>query len=321
MEPTANPEGRPRHDRRRILITGATGLIGSSLVPFLEGLGHEVLRLGRPRPVEDDTGSPGRDDGRIHWDPDHGRIDNEAMDGLGAVIHLAGENVAGLWTARKKRMILGSRVRGTDLLARTISALDHPPDLFLCASGAGYYGCDPSIGERTESDGPGEGFLAGVVQAWEAAADPARQAGIRVIHTRLGMVLSASGGSLRAMLPAFRLGLGGRLGCGRQYWPWVAVDDVLHAFAFLLSSDAIEGPLNLTSPHPLMQKEFAATLARVLGRRLGPPVPTPLVRLLGGMGREMLLSGPSVVPQRLLDAGFQFRHADLESALRHLLRG
>lgn len=321
MLPGTDKDSRPRHNQRRILVTGASGLIGSSLVPFLQADGYEVLRLVRSRPGGDDTGSPGRDDGRIFWDPEQGRIDTGAMDGLSAAVHLAGENVAGLWTARKKRMILESRVKGTDLLARTLAALDHPPDVFLCASGAGYYGSDPSASERTESDGPGVGFLADVAQTWEGAADPARRAGIRVIHTRLGMVLTPAGGSLRAMLPSFRLGLGGRLGSGRQYWPWVALDDVLHAFAFLLSSGAIEGPLNLTSPYPLTQKEFAATLARVLRRRPGPPVPAPLVRLLGGMGREMLLAGPAVVPRKLLDAGFRFTYGDLESALRHLLRG
>lgn len=304
---------------RRVLVTGASGLIGSSLVPSLKAQGYEVLRLGRQGPDRHRAGAGGGHSGRIFWDPGTGWIDSAGLDGLAAVIHLAGENVAGIWTAGKKRRILESRVMGTSLLARTLATLDKPPGVVLCASGAGFYGSDPTGGERTESDGPGAGFLADVAMAWEAAADPCREAGIRVVHARLGMVLTPVGGSLKAMLPAFRLGLGGRLGSGRQYWAWVALDDVLSAFAFLISADAVHGPVNLTSPHPVTQQEFSSTLARLLRRPQGPPVPAPLVRLLGGMGREMLLGGPGVLPRRLLDAGYRFRYGDLEQALRHLL--
>jgi uncharacterized protein (TIGR01777 family) len=292
----------------RVLITG-TGLIGSTLAPILRKQRHEVMTLTR--------GAAGRP-GEFHWDPDQGYIDLAALDRIDAVVHLAGETVAGRWTEKKKQRIMDSRAKGTRLVSNAIAALDRPPGVLVCASGISVYD-DRGDEPLTEESAQGDGFLANVVRAWEVSADPARAAGIRVVHTRFGIVQSGRGGALKTQLPLFKLGLGGPLGGGRQYVSWVTIDDVVGAIGFALSRDDVSGAVNVTAPMPVPQAEYARTLGRVLHRPAVLPAPAFAVRAILGEFANELLESRRVIPQRLLDAGFTFRYRELEPALLHLL--
>lgn len=294
----------------KVLVSGAGGLIGAALVAALHTQGNEVHCLKR-----------GNTDGdAISWDPEAGQLNAERLEGLDAVVHLAGENIAsGRWTPARKQRILASRVQGTQLLSQTLARLAHPPQVLVCASAVGYYG-DRGAEELGEDSPPGEGFLSEVCRAWEEAVDPAREAGIRTAHLRFGMVLSARGGALARMLLPFRLGLGGRLGSGEQYLSWISIDDAVRALGHLLEHQDLSGPFNAVSPHPCTNAEFTRTLGQVLHRPTLIPAPAWGLRLvLGEMAEELLLASTRAVPQRLLESGFRFAHPDLEDALRHLL--
>jgi uncharacterized protein len=293
----------------KVLVTGATGLIGSALAAVLRKQGQEVVSLTR---------SEARRTGEFRWDPEQGYVDPAALHGIDAVVHLAGETVAGRWTEKKKQRILDSREKGTRLVSNAIAALDRPPGVLVCASGISVY--DDRGDETLTEDSPdGAGFLADVVRAWEGAADPARAAGIRVVHTRFGIVQSARGGALKTQLPLFKLGLGGPVGGGRQYVSWVALDDVVGAIAFALSHDGLSGPVNVTAPAPVTQGEYARTLGRVLRRPAVLPAPAFAVRAILGEFANEVLESRRVVPKKLMDGDYAFRHRTLEPALRHLL--
>ncbi len=298
----------------KVLVTGASGFVGSALVPFLTNEGHFVVRLVRSAPA------PGRSE--VRWDPERGTIDLDALEGLDAAVHLAGESIAAFpWTAEGKRRIRESRVGGTRLLCESFSRLDRPPKTFVCASAVGYYG-DRGNEVLREDSPPGTGFLAQVCREWEAATEAAGRKGIRVVRLRIGMVLSPKGGALARMLGIFRAGLGGRVGSGDQYMSWIALDDLVGAIDHAIRTGSLEGPVNAVSPRPVTNREFARTLGRVLGRPAVLPVPAFAVRLvLGEMVNELLLASARVEPDRLLLSGYAFRHPELEGALRHLLRG
>jgi uncharacterized protein (TIGR01777 family) len=293
---------------RRFVVSGASGLVGRNLVAFLESGGHRVQQLVRRPP------RPGTDE--VRWDPSTGEIDAGALEGADVAVHLAGESIAsGRWTPARKAAIEESRVTGTHLLAATLGRLKRPPGVLLSASAIGYYGArEEPVAEHSP---PGSGFLADVCQAWEAATGPASDAGLRVVHLRLGIVLSAAGGALARMLPPFRLGLGGVVGSGRQAMSWVALDDVVGAIHHLAFADAVAGPVNLVAPDSVTNAEFTRTLGRVLHRPTLLPLPAPAVRLaFGEMGQALLLEGARVEPARLAGAGFRFLHPELEGALR-----
>ena len=293
----------------KILVTGPSGLIGSGLIPLLSGKGHTITRLSRSGSSADTA----------YWNPEGGEIEAIKLEGHDAVVHLAGENIAGRWTREKKAKIEQSRIKGTGLLSRTLAGLNSKPAVIVSASGIGFYG-DRGDEVLTEDSRPGEGFLAGLSIKWENALRPATEAGIRVVNMRLGVVLSPGGGALEKMLPPFKLGLGGRLGSGEQYWSWIAIDDVLWAIYHSLVSDTLRGPVNFTAPGPVTNREFAEALGDALGRPAFFPVPAFALRaLLGEMAEETMLSSTRAVPAKLLGAGFNFRYAGLKSALNHLL--
>jgi uncharacterized protein (TIGR01777 family) len=301
-----------------VAVTGSTGLIGSVLVRRLEADGHRVLRFTRPQ----SKGSDGGPD-RALWDPMGGRIDADALAGADAVVHLAGRGIGdGLrWTRRIKDEILQSRVRGTRLLAETMAKVagDGGPRVLVCASGVHRYG-DRGDELLTESSPDGDGFLAGVVRQWETAADPARAAGLRVVHIRNGLVQAAKAPVLARQLPLFRLGLGGRVGSGRQWWSWVALDDTVGLYRHALLDDDLEGPVNGTAPNPVTNATYAATLARVLGRPGFLVAPRFALRLaLGELADELLLASLRVQPAAAQASGYTFRFPELEPALRHVL--
>jgi uncharacterized protein len=297
-----------------VAVTGSTGLIGTALVRRLEAEGHRVLRFTRSRPA-----APGQ----ASWDPMGGRIDAAALAKADAVVHLAGRGIGdGLrWTRRIKRDIRESRVRGTQLLAETMSAVagDGGPRVLVCASGVHWYG-DRGEELLTESSGPGSGFLAGVAHQWEAAADPARAAGLRVVHIRNGLVQAAKAPVVARQLPLFRLGLGGRLGSGRQWWSWIALDDSVGLYRHALLTEDLEGPVNGTAPNPATNATYAATLARVLGRPCFLVAPRFGLRLvLGELAEELLFPSIRVRPAAAQASGYTYRFPDLEPALRHVL--
>lgn len=302
--------GRPM----KVAVTGATGLIGSALVPFLRSGGHEAAALRRARASREAAG------GGPSWDPDTGALSEGALDGVDAVVHLAGENIAGgRWTAARKARIRDSRVDGTRRLAQALAALPRPPRTLVAASAVGFYG-DRGDENLDESSAPGDGFLPDVCQAWEAAAAPAREAGIRVVHLRIGIVMTPAGGALAQMLFPFRMGVGGVIGSGRQYMSWVALDDVLGGILHALCTDGLSGPVNMVAPNPVSNAEFTKTLGRVLRRPTILPLPAFGARLaFGEMADALLLGGARVHPTRLGDGGFAFGHPHLEDALRHVL--
>ena len=292
-------------------MSGATGLIGGALAARLKREGHDVVPLVR-RGV-----SPGEQ--AIAWDPARGTIDRDALEGCDAVVNLAGESVFGRWSAAKKRRIRESRVLGTRLVSEAIAGLSRRPRVLLAASAIGYYG-DRGATELTEESARGTDFLADVARDWEAATAPAAQAGVRVVNTRFGLVLTPAGGLLGSLLPPFRLGLGGPIGSGAQYCSWIALGDVLDALLFLLATESISGPVNVTAPHPLPHIEFVHTLGRVLRRPTVIPVPGFALQMVFGQeAAAMMESGQRVFPARLVAAGYRFHHTDLEPALRHLL--
>ena len=270
----------------KVAITGASGLIGRALVPFLTTSGHEVVRLVRRAPKAKDE---------ARWDPEAGEVDAAALEGVDAVVHLAGENIAGgRWTAGRKALLRASRVGPTQLLARTLAGLKKKPKVLVSASAIGYYG---NRGDAwvTENDPPADDFLGRLSAEWEGAAEPARQAGIRVVHPRFGIVLSPAGGALGKMLLPFRMGLGGVVGPGTQYMSWIALDDLLGVVHHLLDRQDLEGPVNTVAPEPVTNAVFTKTLGRVLGRPTVAPVPAFALRLaLGEMADATLLSSTRV---------------------------
>lgn len=293
-----------------IAVTGSTGLVGSALVPSLITGGHRVIRLTRGA-VRGDT---------VRWDPDAGTVDARGLEGMDAVVHLAGENIAGgLWTRERKRRIRESRVRGTRVLAEALARLERPPRVLVSASATGYYGSRRDEILREES-APGTGFLAEVCREWEAATEPAARRGVRVVHLRTGIVLSGRGGALAKMLPPFRLGLGGPLGSGAQWVSWISVDDLVGVILHAIVTETLKGPLNAVAPTPVTNRDLARTLGRVLGRPALLPVPAVALRLmLGEMAEETVLASARVEPARLRASGYVFRHPMLEDALRRQL--
>jgi len=295
----------------RIAVTGSTGLIGSALLPHLESLGHETVRVVRTDP----TGSD------ISWTPSERRMDPHALDGVDAVVHLAGAGIADhRWTEEYKLEIRDSRVAGTETIAQAIVSADDGPTVFLSGSAIGIYGGRGGE-ELDEQSSPGSDYLASVVVDWEQATEVAEDAGVRVVHLRTGIVLSADGGALKKQLPLFKIGLGGKMGSGEQWQSWISIDDEVAAIAHLLEAD-VSGPVNLTAPFPVTNAEFADVVGAVLHRPTFLPVPKFAPRLL--LGRELadslLFDGQKVTPAVLqADADFEFRHPDLESALRALL--
>ncbi len=295
-----------------ILVTGSSGLVGTELVASLENDGHRVLRAVR-RPIQNPQ--------EICWDPATGQIDRiKLSDNLDAVVHLAGANIAGhRWTKSYKQQLLDSRIQGTRLLSETLASLDHKPRVLVCASAIGFYGATGDT-ELDETAPCGNGFLPELCMQWERACQPARDAGIRVVNMRIGVVLSPDGGALKKMLPPFKLGAGGILGSGRQYFSWIALDDVIQATKFLLQNDALSGPVNLVSPHPVTNREFTKTLGQVLSRPTLFPMPAFAARLaFGEMADALLLTGARVLPAALSKNGYDFLQPVLEPALWHLL--
>jgi uncharacterized protein (TIGR01777 family) len=259
-----------------------------------------------------------RSKGDVHWDVQSGMLDDDALDGVDAVIHLAGEPIAQRWSYAARSRILDSRVMGTALLAERIAACTQPPS-FICASGINFYGFNP--GQAVDEDSPsGEGFLAEVCREWEAAAEPAREAGARTVFMRTGIVLSAQGGALAKMLPPFKMGVGGRIGDGRQGMSWISLPDLVQAYIFALESDSVQGAVNAVAPDPVSNRNFTKTLGSVLGRPTIFPLPAAMVKtLFGEMGKETVLADLSVQPVRLKALGFEWLHRELEVALRAVL--
>ena len=298
----------------KILVSGSSGLIGSALLPLLSAGGHSVTRLVRPG----SRVSPGSAAGEVGWDPAPGRLEPRALEGFDAVVHLAGDSIAGgRWTPERKARIRDSRVQGTRLLAQALAERSHPPQVLLSASAIGYYG-DRGDVLLTEDSLPGSGFLADVCRDWEAATEPAMKRGIRTVHLRIGLVLSAAGGALARMLPPFRAGLGGVLGSGRQYMSWIALGDVLGAIHHALTNQSLRGPVNIVAPAPVSNREFTKTLGLVLRRPTLFPAPAFVLRLaFGEMADALLLASTQVSSSRLEASGYRFSYRKLDDALRH----
>ena len=312
---TAHRNARKRQtdgvESMKILVTGSTGLVGSSVIAFLTTGGHQVLRLVR---------GTARNDDEIAWNPVAGTIESGKLEGLDGVVHLAGENIAtGRWTAAKKARIRDSRVNGTRLLSDALAKLTHKPKVFVGASAIGFYG-DRGDDVMTESSPPGTSFLCQVCRDWEAATELSRQAGIRVVNLRIGVVLTPRGGALHKMLLPFKLCAGGVIGSGRQYMSWIAIDDVIGAIHHALTCESLSGPVNAVAPEPATNRSFIKTLGGVLHRPTFFPMPAFAAKLaFGEMGDELLLASTRVVPQRLQESGYQFRCPTLDGALRHVL--
>ena len=295
----------------RILVTGASGLIGSALVSFLTADGHAVTTLTRAHP------RPGQ--AEAHWDTAAEKLDPMVLQGVDAAVHLAGESIAQKWTPARKARILKSRARGTRLLSESLARLTQPPRVLICASAIGYYG-DRGEEVLTEESPSGVGFLAEVCRQWEAACEPAVRRGIRVVNLRTGIVLSAAGGVLQRMLLPFRMGLGGIIGSGQQYVSWIALDDLIGVIVHALTCDTLAGPVNAVAPHPVTNLEFTKTLGRVVRRPTVFRVPAWVARLtFGEMADALLLASARVQPARLVASGYVFSYPELEGALRHVL--
>jgi uncharacterized protein (TIGR01777 family) len=297
-----------------ILVSGSTGLVGTALIPALTAAGHEVIRLVRVK-----SRTPSKE--IIGWDPAASYIDAAGLEGLDAIVHLAGEPIAsGRWNAAKKARIRDSRVQGTRLLCEALSHVARPPKTLICASAIGYYG-DRGDEVLNESSSAGKGFLAEVCRDWEAACDAAQRKGLRVVNARFGVILSTAGGALAKMLTPFKMGAGGIIGSGQQYMSCLSIDDCVGAIVHSLNANSLVGPVNVVGPTPVTNREFTKTLGKVLGRPTVFPMPAFAARLaFGEMADELLLGSDRVEPKKLLASGYAFRHVDLETALRHVLR-
>lgn len=292
----------------RTLISGSTGLIGRALVRRLEADGHEVVRLVRPETTGGVSG--------VTWDPATGVLDPSEFEGFDAVVHLAGENIADRrWSDEQKRRIRDSRVVGTTLLSTTLASLNSPPSVFICASAGGYYG-DRSDEILKDSAVPGTDFIASATKEWEEACQPAAEAGIRVANLRISVVLTSSGGMLKRVLPIFKLGFGGKLGSGSQYFSWITLQDAIESIVWTAENDEISGGINITSPNPVTNAEFTRALGRALGRPSIFSVPRFALRVMQGDLSDVVLSSLRMEPERLVESGFEFSHPEIEDALR-----
>jgi len=296
----------------KVLVTGSSGLIGSAIVSALEDRGHQIVRLVRFEKQKAEN--------TLLWDPEHHELNLADFEGFDVVINLAGENVGnGRWTEAKKKKIRDSRVLTTHMLSELLVRLETPPRLLINASATGYYG-DRGEHELDESSPPGEGFLAEVSQQWEDATQPASEKGIRVVLLRFGVVLSRKGGALAKILFPFRLGLGGVIGSGKQYFSWIAIDDVIGVILHVISHDSIVGPVNVTAPNPVTNQAFTKTLGKVLNRPTIFPLPAAIARIvMGEMADETVLNSIRAVPKKLESTGYTFLYPELESGLKHVL--
>lgn len=293
----------------RVAVTGSSGLIGSALVSSLRSGGHEVIRCVR---------RPAANASELQWNPQAGTIDLERLTGVDAVVHLAGAGVGDhRWTSAYKQEILQSRTSGTTTIAKAVAGMDSRPAL-ICASAIGFYG-DTGSARVTEETPKGQGFLSDVVKAWEAAADPAREAGLRVAHARSGLVMTSAGGAWQRMLPLFKAGLGGKMGSGKQYWSFISLADEIRAIEFLLNNSQAHGVFNLTAPTPVTNAEASRVLATALHRPAKLPAPAAMLKLALGEFSVEVLKSTRVIPQHLQDLGFQWLHPDITSATQSLL--
>ncbi len=294
----------------KVAVTGTSGLIGSGLVSFLSKKGITVSKILRENPEGDE----------ISWKPEGGDWNSAFTDGIDGIVHLAGENIAsGKWTKEKKEKIKQSRIEGTKSLCDHVLKLPAPPSVFVCASAIGFYG-DRGMEFLNESSSRGSGFLPDVCIGWEEAAQSVSSVGIRVVNVRFGVVLSKEGGVLAKMLTPFKMGMGGKIGSGKQYMSWVAMDDVTGAIYHALTTDSLKGPVNVTAPNPVTNKEFTKALGRVLKRLTVMPMPAFAAKLaFGKMANDLLLASTRVAPRKLSDSGYVFQYTELESALRHIL--
>jgi len=294
----------------KVLVTGSNGLIGREIVHRLTGAGHFVVRLVRS--------NPDRSRGDVSWDPVTGNIERSNLKDIDSVIHLAGESILGLWTKSKRQRIHNSRVVATEYLSEALVGLTPRPKTFICASAIGYYG-DQGDDWLNESSPAGTGFLPRLCREWEDATKMADNAGIRVANIRIGIVLTPKGGALAGMLPPFKMGIGGPLGLGRHYMSWITLDDLVEAILFILETTSMEGPVNLTAPNPVTNKEFSNALGRALHRPAFLPVPSLVLKALPGrMAQETLLASARVAPAKLQKAGFKFQHTEIDQALQDL---
>ncbi|MHC4554093.1 MAG: TIGR01777 family oxidoreductase [Planctomycetota bacterium] len=296
----------------KILISGSHGFIGSAVHKSLEQGGDQLLRLIRQTQIAHSD--------EVFWNLPDNFIDHSKLTNLDAVIHLAGENLFGRWNEKKKQAIHDSRIKSTAFLAQTVAAKEHKPKVLICASAIGYYG-DRGELECTETTEAGDGFLTTVCREWEQATLPASEAGIRVVNLRFGVVLGKEGGSLAKMLPAFKMGMGGPLGDGQQWVSWVSIDDAVRAVEFSLNNENLSGPVNVVSPQPVRNKEFAQAIGHALHRPEVVPVPKRMLKfMLGEMADETVLASTKVLPHKLQSKGFSFEHPDLETALAAVLQ-
>ena len=294
----------------KCLVSGSTGLVGTRLVSHLTKTGNNVYRLVR---------KPSSSENEIYWQPETG-IDASKLEGFDAVIHLAGESIFGRWTAAKKEAILSSRIKGTRALADALGSLTNPPKVMVCASAIGYYGDRGNELLREESH-IGTGFLPEVCQKWEQAAASLAEKGPRVVSTRFGIVLSSEGGALKQMLTPFKLGVGGKIGSGNQYYSWISIDDVVNGIHHVLFNDSIQGPVNFVTPTPVTNAEFTRLLAKALNRPAIFPVPKAAAKLaFGEMADELLLASANVEPSKLLESNYPYQYPELEGAFRHQLQ-
>lgn len=298
----------------KVLVSGGTGLIGKELIKTLEKNGHYVKYLTRTL-----------NNGGIHWNPEEGNLDSQALKGFDAVVHLAGENIAGKnpiqgrWTKDRKDKIRESRVKGTRLLSETLAELENPPKVFISASAIGFYG-DRGDEKLFEDSSIGKGFLAEVCQEWEKETKAAVEKGIRVVNTRFGVILSKSGGALASMLPPFKAGVGGILGDGKQYMSWISLEDAVRAIIYAIENESIKGAINIVAPNPVTNFDYTKILGKVIHKPTIFPVPKFGIKLLfGEMGEELLLASNRVLPKKLLDSGFVFKNEHLAGALKSIL--
>ena len=293
-----------------VAITGATGTIGSAVGTHLREMGHEVICISR-----------NRDHADVFWNPSEGLIESQGLDGIDAIIHLAGESIGNRrWSKRQKTEIYSSRIKGTELLSKTLSELDSPPAIFLSGSATGFYG-DCGSNQIDEQSPKGSGFLADVAADWETATTSAEEAGIKVTHLRTGIVLDPQSGMLKKILPIFKLGLGGKLGDGSQYWSWITLEDEARLIGWLLSAD-IQGPVNLTAPEPVSNAQFTKALGSALGKPTAVAVPKFGPMLLAGreLAQELIFTSTRALPSVPIDGGFQFKHPSIDIALNEILR-